>query len=291
MPNLAGKMAVIFLLLSLLSGCGGFAGMFYKLFLKPMPKEEEEQKPVSEEEKALMKEVERWYFGDEPGGVIVKGKGKDMVAYLHLYSITYSTAFGRKEDIKREQMGLVFLAEYMSSRTTIKARVCGNLFLSDKGILKCPIVYIAGTNPLKLTEGERQNIREYIEAGGFLIIDNLTQNDILPFARSVEYELREALGGNYNPFKIPLGHEIYHSYYSFPDGPPAVPGEGTNPQGNAGVRNYWIGIEIGDRIAVLITNKGEGLGWRNNIVSVLKAGVNMMAYGLSKSPMVRRIHE
>lgn len=285
------KMFITFFLPLLFSGCGGFAGSLYDLLFKPIPKEKEEAKPISKEEKALMKEIESWYFGDEPGGVIIRGKGKDMEAYLHLYSIVYSTASGGVRDVKRDQMGLNFLAEYMTARTKIKARVCGSMHLSSKDLLKCPIVYMAGTNPLRLTDGERQNIRDYVNSGGFLIVDNLTQNDILPFAKSVEYELRMALGGNYRPFRIPLEHEIYHSYYSFPDGPPAVPGEGTNPQGNAGVRNYWIGIEMGDRIAVLITNKGEGLGWRNNMVQILKAGVNMIAYGLSKSPMVRRIYE
>jgi hypothetical protein len=60
--------------------------------------------------------------------------------------------------------------------------------------------------------------------------------------------------------KLTNKHELYHSFFSFEDGPPTTTQE-LNGWGDDLVHDYLKAIEINGRIGVLYSNKDYGCEW------------------------------
>jgi len=83
-------------------------------------------------------------------------------------------------------------------------------------IFNYPFIHMTGHGRWALSDAEAQNLRKYLEGGGFLHIDDNYGLD--PFVRPAlkkvfpETELVE----------LPFSHPIYHQHFNFPNGLPKI---------------------------------------------------------------------
>ncbi len=87
--------------------------------------------------------------------------------------------------------------------------------------------------------------------------------------------------------KLPNSHPLYHSFFTFKDGPPPT-GIELNGWGDDLVHDYLKGIEIDGRLGVLYSNKDYGCewdyDWRNKrflAVDNTRFAVNIVIYALT----------
>jgi hypothetical protein len=176
----------------------------------------------------------------------------------------------------------------------------------SKELSKYPLIYISYDKPFTLTEKERKNLKDYLDCGGFIILDNpLPENADGPVGKSLKnviiealYELKEhpyvdyaaQIGGLPAPIKykvapiiteasfIPIlnDHELFHCFFDFNNGSPGGYWADSNS------KNIIEGIYLGGRLIGLYV-VGFGLSWndrRNE--EQLKMGVNMVVYALKQ---------
>ena len=157
---------------------------------------------------------------------------------------------------------------------TIESKV----MISDPELFDHPFLFSTGHGTMRFSESDRDRLRSYLNAGGFLFI-----NDSYGMAASVRSELAN-LFPDRELVELPFGHDIYHSYYDFPNGPPKIhEHDNAPPQGYA--------IIIGDRVAVYFLVESDiGDGWEDPQThndppekrhQALQMGVNLLAYSLT----------
>lgn len=79
-----------------------------------------------------------------------------------------------------------------------------------------PFVYMTGHGTFSLSDGEADNLRKYLMAGGFLHIDDNYGLD--PFVRPQMKKVFPEL----EFVELPFSHPIYHQKYDFPGGLPKI---------------------------------------------------------------------
>jgi hypothetical protein len=141
-----------------------------------------------------------------------------------------------------------------------------------------PMIHMTGHGRVAFTDEEVAMLREYFERGGFLWADDnygmdryfRTQIDrVLPDAALVE---------------LPYDHEIYHSFYDFPNGLPKIhEHDGGAPHG--------YGVFLNGRLAVFYsfnTDIGDGLEDAEvhndppeKHEASLRMGINIVVYALT----------
>ncbi|MEO0144403.1 MAG: DUF4159 domain-containing protein [candidate division WOR-3 bacterium] len=146
---------------------------------------------------------------------------------------------------------------------------------SSKDIFNYPIVYMTGHGNVYFSEADAKNLREYLERGGFLYVDDDYGMDKY-FRREIkkvfpDKELEE----------IPLNHPIFNIYWKFDKLPKIHQHDGKPPKA--------YGIFIGDRLVLLYTyesNISDGWTDRHGDPSevqeiALKFGMNIVLYALT----------
>lgn len=83
-------------------------------------------------------------------------------------------------------------------------------------IFNYPFVHMTGHGRWTLTDAEAQNLRKYLEAGGFLHIDDNYGLD--PYVRPALKQIFPEL----TLVELPFTHPIYHQKYNFPNGLPKI---------------------------------------------------------------------
>lgn len=150
--------------------------------------------------------------------------------------------------------------------------------IGSRELFNYPFLFITGHGNISLTNPEMDNLREYLDNGGFLMIDDDYGMDeyVRPLLRRL-YPDEEL-------FELPADHPVYNIVYPFPDGrPPKVhEHDGQPPQAFAIYRN--------GRMVVLYTyesNPSDGWAYdeHSNPESVNRAalqfGVNVLTYVLT----------
>ena len=150
---------------------------------------------------------------------------------------------------------------------------------SDREIYRYPFIYITSSTPFRLTDDEKYNLGWYIYSGGFLVIDNgmsgkNTRKSLINMVRDAFFRTIEVLDGtppfvDYGTFKlIGHGHELYHCFFDFDEGPPG--------------KKEITGIFLGHRLVGIIADS-YGTSWydRSN-EKHLKMGVNMVVYAVTR---------
>lgn len=141
-----------------------------------------------------------------------------------------------------------------------------------------PFVHMTGHGNVVFSNNDIQNLRNYLNAGGFLHIDDNYGMD--------EY-IRKEIKKLYpdNPLvEIPKTHQIFQTPYSFPNGLPKIhEHDNKDPQA--------FGIFIENRLVLLYTFECDlGDGWENQEVhndplnvreKALKMGANIINYVFS----------
>ena len=142
-----------------------------------------------------------------------------------------------------------------------------------------PFVFMTSEGYFKLTQVEENNLREFLERGGFILADDcvyLTTGDRFFLC------YRDLINKLYpdNPMrKIPYDHEIFHCYFDFPNGAPHCQGV---PHGAYGLFEPGTG-----RIMTTVTPGDIHCGWQCRFFTPelneasLKMGINIIIYFLT----------
>ena len=157
--------------------------------------------------------------------------------------------------------------------------------LSSADALRYPFLFLTGHLPVRFTEAERAGIRRFIDRGGFLFIDDHNHDIDGAFHKTVTEEIERAAGPLVN---LPGRHDLYKSFFAFPDGPPNTSHE-LNGWGDNLLHKELKAVMRGDRIAVLYSNKDYSSEWsyhpenkRFYSVDNTRFGVNIVVYALTR---------
>ncbi len=97
--------------------------------------------------------------------------------------------------------------------------------LADEELFKIPFVIMTGDGDFNLTAKERENLKRYLQNGGFLLASASCSNQ--PWSTAFEREVR-SIFGNDALKDIPADHEIFRTIFTIKDmklshsGPPPV---------------------------------------------------------------------
>ncbi len=143
-----------------------------------------------------------------------------------------------------------------------------------------PFVFLTGHGNITLNSAEVRNVREYLENGGFLYIDD-------------DYGLDEYIRPVMNKVfpdedfvELPFSHPIYDQVYSFPNGLPKIhEHDGKPPQG--------FGIFHKGKLVVFYSYESNpGDGWADAEIhnvpeslrqKALQMGANILVYALTRN--------
>ncbi|MBN2635469.1 MAG: DUF4159 domain-containing protein [Prolixibacteraceae bacterium] len=142
-------------------------------------------------------------------------------------------------------------------------------------IFNYPFVHLTGHGNIIFSESDAMNLKIYLEAGGFLHVDDNYGLD--------EYFRREIkkVFPDKELVELPPSHPIFHQKYTFENGLPKVHEHDNN-------RPQAFGIFIEERLVCLYTFEADlGDGWEDEAVhndtpevreNALKMGANIISY-------------
>lgn len=126
--------------------------------------------------------------------------------------------------------------------------------LKSQQLFQYPMIYMTGHGNVVFSEEEVVNLRKYLEAGGFLHIDDNYGLD--PYIRR---EIKKVFPDQ-DFVEIPFSHGIYHSHFDFPKGLPKVHEHDSKPP-------QGFGLFIEGRLVVFYTYECDlGDGWEDKSV-------------------------
>ncbi len=183
-------------------------------------------------------------------------------------------------DWYNDPSGEVNLLNYVKEHTNIKV-VPKYTFvdISSNDIYNYPALFLTGHGTVKFSESDAARLRDYLEKGGFLYVD-----DDYGLDKSFRKEIKKVFP-NKELVELPFDYGLYHIVYNFDYGPPKIhKHNGKRPQG--------FGIFIGKRLAVYYTYESNPAdGWTDPEVHndppairelALKFGVNLVAWILTQ---------
>lgn len=150
--------------------------------------------------------------------------------------------------------------------------------LGSRDIFNYPFLFMTGHGNITVNNAEMENLREYLENGGFLYVDD---------DYGMDQYVREILKNIFPDerfFELPADHPIYSNVFNFPEGrPPKVhEHDGEPPQAFAVYRN--------GRMVLLYTyesNPSDGWAYdefdnpQEVTDAALQFGVNLLVYALT----------
>jgi hypothetical protein len=142
-------------------------------------------------------------------------------------------------------------------------------------IFTYPFVHMTGHGNVVFSNSERENLRNYLMAGGFLHIDDNYGMD-----EFIRPEIKK-LFPNSELVELPFDHPIFHQTYDFNNGLPKI-------HEHDDKRPQAFGIMVEGRLALLYTYETDlGNGWEDESVhndppekreAALKMGQNILEY-------------
>ncbi len=149
--------------------------------------------------------------------------------------------------------------------------------INDPDLFKYPFLFATGHGVISFGADERERLRRYLEGGGFLFV-----NDSYGIESSFKNEVAE-LFPERELVQLPFSHEIYHSFYDFPNGPPKIHEHDKNaPRG-------WAIVLNGRVVLYFLVESDIGDGWEDPQVhndpedlrqQAFKMGLNILTYAL-----------
>jgi hypothetical protein len=148
--------------------------------------------------------------------------------------------------------------------------------LGSNDLHNYPFAFMTGHGNIDVNAHEAENLRTYLDNGGFLYIDDDYGFD--PYVRAMV----EQVFPNDELIELPFSHPIYRIVYSFPEGMPKIhEHDGKPPQG--------FGLFRNGRLALFYTYESNPAdGWAYDVHnppadvrrSALEIGVNILVYAL-----------
>ena len=150
--------------------------------------------------------------------------------------------------------------------------------VSDR-LFDYPFLYLNGHGAVAFTDAEAARLRRYLDAGGFLYV-----NDDYGLDETIRAELRRVYPDQ-ELRALPNAHPLYHAHFDFPDGLPKVhEHDGLAPQG--------LGLFHQGRLVVFYAFQSDlADGWEPEGThpdppavreAALKMGVNLLVYAMSQ---------
>lgn len=150
--------------------------------------------------------------------------------------------------------------------------------VGSDAIFQYPFCFLTGHGNVVFSEQETNNLRTYLQSGGFLhICDNYGMNDY------IRREMKKVLPES-EWLEIPFNHPIYQQRFSFPQGVPKIHDhDGKRPQG--------FGLFYKSRLVCFYDYESDlGNGWEDaevyndpeNIrLQALRMGANLVQFALT----------
>lgn len=172
------------------------------------------------------------------------------------------------------------LAKFARENAGINVFATGKYIeLKDKELFNYPFIFMTGHGNCYFDEDEARRLRQYLEAGGFLLV-----NDDYGLDPSFRREIKKVFPDK-ELVELPFDHPIYHCFYSFPNGLPKIhEHDNKPPQG--------FGIFVGKRLALFYVYEADiADGWDDPEVhndppekrlAALKMGTNILIYALTR---------
>ncbi|MDD4052591.1 MAG: DUF4159 domain-containing protein, partial [candidate division Zixibacteria bacterium] len=148
----------------------------------------------------------------------------------------------------------------------------------DEELFAHPFLFATGHGTIRFTDSERDRLRAYLLAGGFLFIND---------SYGLDASVRKAVAELFPEKKfeeIPFDHPIYHSFFDFPNGPPKI------HEHDKKAPTGW-GIIVDGRMVLYYLHESDiGDGWEDPQVhndppdkrqEALKMGLNIVTYSLT----------
>lgn len=150
--------------------------------------------------------------------------------------------------------------------------------IGSRDLFRYPFAFLTGHGTISLNQTEASNLRDYLENGGFLYIDD---------DYGLDKHFRDIINRifpNEELIEIPFEHAIYHQVYDFPNGLPKVhEHDGKAPRG--------FGLFLDGKLVLFYTYESNlADGWTNPEVhqnpesirqDALQMGVNILVYALT----------
>lgn len=142
-------------------------------------------------------------------------------------------------------------------------------------IFQFPFTHMTGHGNVFFSESDAENLRNYLNSGGFLHIDD--NYGMQPY---ITKELKKVFPDK-DLIEIPTNHEIFNMVYKFPEGLPKI-------HEHDGKRPQAFGLFQDERLVLLFTYESDlGDGWEDPEIhndpadvrdKALKMGANIVKY-------------
>ena len=157
--------------------------------------------------------------------------------------------------------------------------------LSSHEIFNFPFVWMTGHLPVRFTDSERRNVKQYVERGGLLMIDDHNHDITGTFHKTANEEIERIFG---KMTRLPKNHELYHCFFTFDDGPPNTHHE-LNGYGDDLLHRYLDAVLVNGRIGLIYSSKDYSSEWNFHAetkkfmqLDPTKFGVNLIVYALTR---------
>jgi hypothetical protein len=155
--------------------------------------------------------------------------------------------------------------------------------LSETRMLRYPFLYLTGHLPVRFSDVERRNLRQFVDRGGLLFIDDHNHDIDGVFHKTATEEIARTIA----PLtELPNDHPLYSSFFKF-DGPPTTSHE-LNGWGDNLVHKHLLAVQQRGRIGVLYSSKDYSSEWNyhpdsKRFLSVdnTRFAVNLIVYALT----------
>ncbi|UCD62974.1 MAG: DUF4159 domain-containing protein [Candidatus Zixiibacteriota bacterium] len=147
----------------------------------------------------------------------------------------------------------------------------------DPELFKYPFLFATGHGVISFSDEERERLREYLEGGGFLFV-----NDSYGMDPGFRAEMARLLPER-EVVELPFSHPLYHCFYDFPNGPPKIhEHDNKPPRGHAVILNGRV-------VVYFLVESDIGDGWEDAQVhndpeekreEAFRMGLNILTYAL-----------
>jgi hypothetical protein len=148
-------------------------------------------------------------------------------------------------------------------------------FSDIEALRKYPFAFMTSQYHYKLSAVEKRNLKRYILAGGFLMMDDCVSRARGDFFYQSSYKLLEEVFGKPAVRPIPNEHEVFHNVYDL--------GRTGMPHCH-GTYHRAQGVFINDRLTVWLSSTDIHCAWVGNHTLVkqgIQMGVNILMYALT----------